>query len=263
MTGRLVFTVDLDRDVNLPLQGESAAGSMDRGSGTSPRFSSAERGLSILLDILDDVGMKATFFVEGRTSETIDCSCLSGHCIGFHGYDHEDLTGASTGLDMSAEDVMRVMERGYDAVSDNVSRPVCFRAPYMVCNQTILDSLSKLGVGHDSSVYADPSVQPYVTEHGIIEHPVAKGRDPSGKTIAAYLWPMHEGKRRPGDYLDLASRYPDGDLILATHTWHMVERRDSGCMDDLDVAMNADAVRDVLTGIIDMGFSTGTLLDRI
>ena len=85
MTSRLVFTVDLDRDVNFPMEGCREARSLDRGGGTFPRFSSAERGLRILMDILDEIGMKATFFVEGRTSETIGCSSISGHCIGLRG----------------------------------------------------------------------------------------------------------------------------------------------------------------------------------
>ncbi len=54
MSGRTFrFTVDLDRDANFPIPGQAAAGSLDRGSGAAPRFSSAERGLSILLDVLD------------------------------------------------------------------------------------------------------------------------------------------------------------------------------------------------------------------
>ena len=86
MTGRVMFTVDMDRDVNIPLEGTNRAGSIDRGHGTEARFESCEKGMEIILDVLDSFGMKATFFVEGRTSEVVDCSRLRSHCIGFHGY---------------------------------------------------------------------------------------------------------------------------------------------------------------------------------
>jgi hypothetical protein len=102
-------------------------------------------------------------------------------------------------------------------------------------------------------VYSDPGTSPYDVS-GIIEHPVAKGKDASGRTIAAYLWPLHEGRRRPSDYVDLAHLSGDNDFVLATHTWHMVERRDSGMMSEEEIAKNLSDVRDVLTGIMDAGY---------
>ena len=254
------FTVDLDRVVNFPVPGQAAAGSLDRGSGTSPRFSSAERGLAVLLDVLDDVGMRATFFVEGRTAERIDCSCLSGHGIGFHGYDHEDLSGESTGLRLSLEEKEAILRRGFDAVADRVSRPSCFRAPYMVRDESILPMLSSLGVGADSSTYSYGGCEPYSIGDGLTEHPVPKSRDASGKTIAAYLWPMHEGKRPPEDYVRMSEGM--GTFMLATHTWHMCERRDAGLMDEEGVRRNADDVRRVLEGILDSGFSPDVVRRR-
>ena len=259
MTSRLVFTVDLDRDVNFPMEGCREARSLDRGGGTSPRFSSAERGLRILMDILDEIGMKATFFVEGRTSETIDCSSISGHCIGFHGYDHEDLTGASTGISYSDTDLTSILRRGFDAVKDNISRPTCFRAPYMACDDRVLEAVSSLGIFHDSSSYSEPGSRPYLVHSGVTEHPVPKGRDTSGRNIASYLWPMHEGKRVPEDYIRFASCCMDTDFIIATHTWHMVERRDGGIMDEDAIEANSNNVREVLTGILDSGFDQGTI----
>ncbi len=245
MTRRLLFTVDLDRDVNIRLEGRQEAGSMDRGRGTAPRFSSAERGLDLLLDLLDELGMKATFFVEGRTSETIDCSVLSGHCIGFHGYDHEDMA--------ALEDPYEILVKGYQAVNDNVSRPVCFRAPYMSIDGRTYGVLKELGISHDSSMYSDPGTAPYDIS-GITEHPVAKGKDAGGCTIAAYLWPLHEGRRKPSDYVDLALSSGDKDFVLADHTWHIVERRDSGMMSEEEIRSNLSAVREVLTGIMDEGY---------
>ena len=259
MTRKLVFTVDLDRDVNFPLPGRAAAGSIDRGEGDSPRFSSAERGLSVLLGILDDLGVKATFFVEGRTAETIDCSGLSGHCVGFHGYDHEDLVGGETGLAFSDGELCQILKNGYVAVTDSIGRPECFRAPYMSADDRVLKAVSELGIRHDSSVYSALGEQPYATVHGMTEHPVPKTRDAAGKNMAAYLWPMHEGRRKPSDYIWMADRMEDGDLILATHTWHMVESRDRGVMERREAELNASNVREVLEGIIDLGYVPSTI----
>ena len=63
----LCFTVDLDRDVNEPIFGSVCAGSKDRGDGNSPRFVSAGKGTERLVDLFDDLGVKATFFAEART----------------------------------------------------------------------------------------------------------------------------------------------------------------------------------------------------
>ncbi len=202
--------------------------------------------------------MKATFFVEGRTAETIDCSRLSGHCIGLHGYDHEDLSGENTGLRLSREEKESILRRGSGAVSDNVSKPECFRAPYMVKDEEVLSILPSLGIRADSSEYSYGDCRPYDLGNGVMEYPVPKSRDAAGKVIAAYLWPMHEGKRVPEDYI----RMSEGRdiFMLATHTWHMVERRDAGVMDDSEARRNADDVRAVLAGILDSGFVSDTVV---
>ena len=251
MTRKLIFTVDVDRDVNFQIDGQEAAGSIDRGSGTAPRFLSSQRGLDIIIDILDELGIKATFFVEGRTAETIDCSCISGHCIGFHGYDHEDLTKVGN--------LSEVMDKGYSAVNDHVSKPKCFRAPYMTIDDRIYSELSRLGIKHDSSVYSEPGTLPF-EKGGVTEHPVAKGKDRDGKTIAAYIWPMHEGKREPSDYIDLAVSMDDGELLISTHSWHMVERRESGPMSEMEIRSNVERVKAVLQGIMDAGFEASTVI---
>jgi hypothetical protein len=245
MTRRLIFTVDVDRDVNFHVAGQIAAASIDRGQGTEPRFSSSEKGLTMIAGLLDDLGIKGTFFIEGRTSELVDCSIISDHCIGFHGYDHEELT--------TLEDPSDAIVKGYQAVRDNVGSPVCFRAPFMSIDDRVYSSLIELGVRHDSSVYGAPGALVY-SVRGVMEHPVAKGKDRVGRTIAAYLWPMHEGRRTPMDYRDMAASMEDGDLLISTHTWHIVESRDDGPMSENRIRDNLNNVRVVLEGIMDEGF---------
>jgi len=246
--------VDVDRDVNLPVEGRIAAGSLDRGSGTAPRFSSSEKGLGILLDLFDEVGIRAVLFVEGRTAQKIDLGSVSRHQIGFHGMDHEDLTGKSTGVefdDFALEDVLR---QGYDSVRDKAGKVECFRAPYMSADDRILSHVSSLGVGYDSSFYAAPGdCAPHMHPSGIKEFPVPEGRDETGKKMAAYLWPMHEGRRGPSDYIWQAGTV-DGPYVLATHSWHMVESRSDGPMDPARIGENVSDVRSVIEGLLDSGY---------
>lgn len=244
----LAFTADVDRDVNLQIPGRVEAGSIDRGSGDSPRFSSSERGLGILLDVMDEVGIRGTLFFEGRTSQTIDCSGASGHCIGLHGYDHEDMTGLS---DEALEDVVR---KSFSAVSDGVGRPTCFRAPYMTADGRVLEAVRATGIRDDSSFYtsADGPWSGYEMS-GMTEHPVARSRDGRGKVIAAYLWPMHEGKRDSRDYIEMAEGI-EGELVLADHSWHLAEGRRSGPYGPDGERRAAEQVREVLSGILDLGF---------
>ncbi len=255
MSRTLYFTVDVDRDCNIPIRGTSAAGSIDRGAGEAPRFSSSAEGLPIIADLLDDLGIKGTFFIEGRTAEVIDSSCLEGHCIGLHGYDHEDLTGKETGV---VPDVREVLRKGFDAVSDAVSAPICFRAPYMSADPGVMEAVKGIGIRADSSVYTDIGgpTAPYQSD-GMTVYPVPRAKDRSGKAIAAYLWPMHEGKRRPEDYIEMASGLEH--MVLATHSWHMTESRDGGKMAPERAEENLRNVRRVLEGILDLGFGSGTI----
>ncbi len=250
---RLYYTADIDRDVNVQVPGRVAAGSLDRGSGDAPRFSSSDAGLGAILDVLDGLGIKGTLFFEGRTSEVIDCSRAAGHAIGVHGYDHEELTS------LDADALERTIRRAVAAVTDNVGRPTCSRAPYMTVDEGVIAAHRRVGIRRDSSTYTEvggPSVPRL--EGDVVEFPVPRSRDRSGRTIAAYLWPMHEGRRTPADYIDMAAG-TEGDMVIADHSWHMVEARASGVMDASGRRKAADDVREVLTGILDLGFRPGTL----
>ena len=250
------FTVDLDRDVNIQVPGGTAAGSIDRGAGYSPRFTSSQSGLEILLDILKETGVRATFFAEGRTLETISSRGLSNHEVGVHGYDHEDMSS------MNGIEVRECLEKAVGSVSRAVGKdPVSFRAPYMKAGDTVLDILPEFGIKCDSSSYVQLSgtVMPRKLPNGIIEMPVPEGLDSSGKKIAAYLWPMHEGKRQPEDYVKMASEVKEGVFVLATHTWHMTESRDRGMMGTEEISKNAENVRAVIEGVLPSGFEPMTL----
>lgn len=254
------FTVDLDRDVNIHIPGQHHAGSIDRGDGTMPRFSSTDKGLSILIDLMDEIGIKATFFAEAETLERIETAhLLSGHEVGLHGYHHEDLTL------MDNDDLENTLRTSFNIVRDITGRsPKSFRAPYMRTNDRVMSILPSLGITADSSYYADLTEEfmPY-KQHEMTEIPVPEGLDESGKKISAYLWPMHEGKRSPQDYIRMARRMDNGAFTIATHTWHMVESRDKGRMSLEEIKKNRNNVKKVLEGLIDSRMRVCTINEAV
>ncbi|WP_400202893.1 polysaccharide deacetylase family protein [Methanomethylophilus alvi] len=252
--------MDLDRDVNIEVPGQVEAGSLDRGAGTAPRFSSSAKGLALLADMLDDLAIPAAFFCEGRTlEETRDSSgCLAHFEIGVHGYDHESLGH------MTRPDAIEAVRHGCQAVRDVIGRnPVAFRAPYMRQPRAVGDFLKEVGCGiHiDSSQYAyGDDCRPSLLPGYVAEIPVTEGTDAEGRRISAYLWPMHEGKRSPQDYIDLASAVPeDGVLVIADHTWHIVESRSGGVFSEDDLRENLEKTERVLRGILEAGNRPATL----
>ncbi len=258
MMKQLCFTVDLDRDVNDAIAGSTAAISLDRGSGISPRFSSSAEGTAILLDLLDDIGIKCTFFAEARClKETGIGKTMSKHEVALHGLDHEDFSGSRTGIEFTEEEMRNILKEAIQIIKDETyTSPVGFRSPYMSPNPKMMWFLKECGIIYDSSMYEEisPTLKAYKSYFGPVEIPAVKGKDSTGKTITSYLWPMHEGKRKPSDFVDLGNQIMDGIFVLATHTWHMVESRSSGHMDKAWIEDNYQMVRDVITGLLDSGF---------
>jgi Predicted xylanase/chitin deacetylase len=257
----LCFTVDLDRDSNIQMPEGIQAGSLDRGAGTEPRFSSSEYGLEILSGLLDEMGVKATFFAEGRTLETIgNAGCLSGHEVGIHGYDHEDFTSIR-----NEEERAEILDKSIAAVKDATGQdPSCFRAPFMKTDEELRNILPKFGIRYDSSDYGDVgSTMVPSMKNGLYRIPVSKGIDRNGNKIMSYLWPMHEMKREPIDYLELSSCVEEGIFVIATHSWHIVESRSEGPMSPERIEKNAKNVREVIGSIIDSGFCPLTIPDAV
>jgi hypothetical protein len=124
-------------------------------------------------------------------------------------------------------------------------------------NEDLLDFLYEYGVTYDSSryVYVSDVVKPYPSGSMMLtEVPALKGTSANGKSITSYLWPMHEGKRPPVDFIELSQKVKDGVCMIATHSWHMVERRSGGLMSQDEISANYDATREVLSSLIDSGF---------
>jgi len=249
----LCVTIDFDRDVNRAVPGRCEAVC---GTDMCHRYGSSAEGAAVLSEIMDDLNVRGTFFAEASTLELAGASSVSGHEVALHGYDHEDFTGYVSGMPMGEEEIREVMERSVNTVKDLTGAvPRGFRVPYMRVHEPLMNMLQEYGIEYDSSEYAKigRSVMPY-RKWGITEIPVPKGKDVSGRTIAAYLWPMHEGDRIPGDYVEMAAGMEEGVFVIATHTWHMVESIKKGLMDKARREKNSEHVRDVIAAIIDMGY---------
>jgi Predicted xylanase/chitin deacetylase len=242
------FTVDLDRDVNF-LDSGNKAGSLNRGQGTAPRFGSSEKGAKIIQEILDETGIKATFFAEARTlSGTNAFESICDNEIAVHGVDHEDITL------MTENELETMLLEANDIVKGITGkRPKGFRAPFMKYDERSFPILKEIGIKYDSSSYGNS-----ITEiGGIKEIPVSQGTDAKGRKMAAYLWPMHEGTRSPDDYTELASK--NDIFVFATHTWHMVESRDRGLMDADGIRKNKEDLAHIIYSLLDSGFKFSTM----
>jgi peptidoglycan/xylan/chitin deacetylase (PgdA/CDA1 family) len=265
------FTVDVDRDVNLPERGryEAVSKALENGD-ASPRFTSSAQGLRLIVELLDEMGIKGTFFLEGDTLRAIAReldvrTILAKHEVAAHGICHEDLTGEETGICLMGPEVAQVIDDSASVIEDLCGRrPVGFRAPYQHIDEATMEILTEKDFLYDSSLtikLKDGKVMPWRLDSDLLEIPIASGKDLAGKKIVSYLWPMHEGKRTPKDYVHLASEVHSGVLTLATHSWHMVETYGRGRLDRADVMKNLGNLRRVLEGTMDSGMGFIALED--
>lgn len=124
----------------------------DRWDGLDQRVEASTRRL---LSILDDHGVRATFFVLGWVAERAPTLVAdihaAGHEVGIHGYDHRPIT--VLGRDEFREDIRRAK----GIVEDIIAEPVLgYRAPtFSVVEETrwALEILVEEGIRYDSSVF--------------------------------------------------------------------------------------------------------------
>ncbi|NLI73504.1 MAG: polysaccharide deacetylase family protein [Euryarchaeota archaeon] len=261
------ITIDVDRDVNMPLPGRREAGSAPRDGNDTPRFASSTQGLSLIVELLNDMSIRGTFFLEADTARHIASevnirNMLRGHEIASHGHSHEDLTGKKTGVFIDIAEKANIIDKASQIIQELTGQfPKGFRAPYQNIDNTVLELLAERGYLYDSSItnsITNGRINPHALSSGLIEIPLAKGVDANGKSIHSYLWPMHEGKRQPGDYLDLLDQYDDGLLVLATHSWHIVETF-TGPLSRSLIDSNLDNVRMILDEALEKGIEFITL----
>ncbi len=96
-----------------------------------------------ILDVLEEYGVKATFFVVGSNAEAhpeiVVRELEAGHEIGNHTYSHPHLTK------IDSDELFREMERTEKILMEITScRPKLFRPPEGVYSQTVSATLKKL-----------------------------------------------------------------------------------------------------------------------
>jgi len=119
-----------------------------------------ERQTDVLLTLLDELGVKATFFVLGMTAhrypDVVRTIAARGHEIASHGHAHERVHS------QTPDSFRADLERGLEAVETAAGvRPVGYRAPaFSITRDTpwAYDVLGELGFEYDSSQYDSPRV---------------------------------------------------------------------------------------------------------
>jgi peptidoglycan/xylan/chitin deacetylase (PgdA/CDA1 family) len=104
---------------------------------------SVTEALPRLLAVLDEVGLKATFFVEGLNAElypdALRALDAAGHEVAFHGWRHEPWGGLNPVLERE------LFERGVESFGALGLRPVGFRPPGGELTEATIPLLRELG----------------------------------------------------------------------------------------------------------------------
>jgi peptidoglycan/xylan/chitin deacetylase (PgdA/CDA1 family) len=119
-----------------------------------------ERQTAHLLDLLDELGAKATFFLLGMTvaqhGELVAEIVRRGHDPACHGYAHARV------YDQTPDEFRADLERAVEVIADAAGRrPLAYRAPAFSINRRTpwaYDVLLATGFRYDSSQYDSPRV---------------------------------------------------------------------------------------------------------
>jgi len=106
------------------------------------------RMLPRILGMLDELGLRATFFIEGLNAELYPGALLeianSGHELGYHGWRHEYWSN------LNPSEEARLLERGVHKMDELGVRPRGFRPPGGRLTPSSPELLERLGFTHCS-----------------------------------------------------------------------------------------------------------------
>lgn len=164
------FTFDVDAESAVLF---ASPGSEHRAGVMSHQSYGPLVGVPRLLNILDRVGIKSTFFVPGYTAlrypKVVKDIVTAGHEIAHHGFMHETLEG----VDVQTE--IKYLERGLEALEQVAGiRPVGYRAPMWEPSYDTARILHEHGFLYDSTMMdADYPYEYHVAEgSSIVEIPI-------------------------------------------------------------------------------------------
>jgi peptidoglycan/xylan/chitin deacetylase (PgdA/CDA1 family) len=128
------------------------------------RHFSVTRALPRIMDLLEETGLRATFFVEGLNAELYPEALRgladAGHEVAYHGWCHE------TWSELAADDERELLERGVGALADLGLRPVGLRPPGGELTASSTRALRALGF-----TYCSPAGAAVDTRDGIVVLP--------------------------------------------------------------------------------------------
>jgi peptidoglycan/xylan/chitin deacetylase (PgdA/CDA1 family) len=121
---------------------------------------SVTRALPRILDLLEETGLRATFFVEGLNTELYPEALRgladAGHEVAYHGWCHE------TWSELGPDDERDLLERGAGALAELGLRPAGFRPPGGRLTRASTQALRDAGF-----TYCSPAGEAVHTHHGI------------------------------------------------------------------------------------------------
>lgn len=144
------FTLSIDWEDFGQLLGRDRSGVL-----TPPLPVTIDRQTDIILELLNETGKKATFFILGMLAEhradLVKKIAAEGHEIGLHGSMHINMRT------LSREQAWKDLSDAQKLVTDIIGGPVYgFRAPYFSVDESnlyVLELLAELGLLYDSSIF--------------------------------------------------------------------------------------------------------------
>lgn len=146
-----------DIDVNIGVDVDAVAGWLGSYGGEdsladlSRGLSSGNEGIPRMLQVFEDEGIEASWFVPGHSIETfrenVEEVAAHGHELGVHGYSHENPT------DLSREQEAAIIERSIELIEDVTgSRPAGHRASWWEFSENTPELLAEYDFLYDSSL---------------------------------------------------------------------------------------------------------------
>ena len=174
----VAFTFDVDAESPLLAVRPELAGRMTT---MSQQAYGPEVGVPRLLAVLEDCGVRSTFFVPGYTArrypQTITAIAAAGHELAHHGYLHEPLAGKTP-----AEEAA-LLDQGLAALRDVAGvTPAGYRAPFWEINWHTPALLADRGFLYDSSLMnSDVPYELKTSSGNIVELPITWTLDDWGQ----------------------------------------------------------------------------------
>lgn len=159
----VLLTFDVDGKEMWNARAAAGAGPFD----TPPTLSMGEYGTHVavprILDLLDEHGLPAGFFVPGKVAEENPAMVREirdrGHEIGHHSYAHRNPTGMTDAEER--EDFERAMDVLVDLTGE---RPVGYRTPAADMSDRTLNRIARMGFEYESTMMGRDV--PYFLETG-------------------------------------------------------------------------------------------------